>query len=536
MPYIGYAFIVLVCLGVTLVCFNKVNPKAYPFLLYGIGAGMVLMTTLAGPHLIGSDIHLEYYYAQLRAGRDVLQPIVDIPQGTSIITYLTDNIWVYKVVYPLLFALVPVLLYFVFKKWFSTQQAFLASFLFIMFPAFSMELPSIARQMVAEVILAILLYLLIISNLRMRYKVPLVVVCGALLPLLHYAVGIIALILLGVGLISKLRRKLIGITLVVVIVTSAIYFPIAENGAIAIKLAYLYNGWISEGTIIPRISAPEIPQPQHLIPEMAETPIDIIPSAGVSFINRYEPLIKSGLGLDLLRTTIPGKIFRVLQWILIVLMVIGIWKLRRNKEYWVFAAGGLVIILLLVIPGFSSLLNVTRFLHLALFLLAPLLAVALKPKYLLIILIPYFLFTSGFIFEVTKQDSIEQITIPYSVGLSSYRMDLGASITKDDIEVRQYIYDNKLFPIYSDINGADFIVELTGWRSDLNIALRREPAEVKGFYIFVRSSNVELGTFTAWVGVGCRKYVDPREYYGIDWDRNIIFQSGNARVIKVEEE
>jgi len=118
-PYIGYAFIIAVCVVVGLVAFGKIKPRAYPFILYGISAGMVLMTTLAGPHLVGSDIHLEYYYAQLRAGLDVMQPEVGTPQGTSIITYLSANIWVWKVVYPLLFAAIPVLLFYVFRKFFS---------------------------------------------------------------------------------------------------------------------------------------------------------------------------------------------------------------------------------------------------------------------------------------------------------------------------------------------------------------------------------------------------------------------------------
>ncbi len=41
-PYIGYAFIVAVCLIVGLVAFSKVNPKTYPIILYGIGAAVSL--------------------------------------------------------------------------------------------------------------------------------------------------------------------------------------------------------------------------------------------------------------------------------------------------------------------------------------------------------------------------------------------------------------------------------------------------------------------------------------------------------------
>jgi len=533
MPYIGYAFILLVCLEVILVCFNKVNPKVYPFLLYGIGAGMVLMTSLAGPYLIGTDIHLEYYYAQLRAGKDVVQPTVGLPQGTSIITYITDNIWVWKVVYPLLFTSIPVILYFVFKKWFTPTQAFLASFFFITFPAFPMELPSIARQMAAEFVLAILLYLLVASNLKVKYKIPLVVACGALLPLFHYAVGMVTLILLGAGLLFRSRRKLVGIGLAATVITSAIYFPMVEDGAVTTKLAFIYNNWVPTTiTFMPTIPAPELPSPPYLSPEWSEYPPEIVPLPGIPLIDRYEVLLRSGFGLDFLQTTVPGKIFRILQWIILILMMVGIWRLRRNKEYWVFAGGGILSVFLLLIPGFSSLLGATRFLHLSLFLLAPLLAVALRPKYLLIILVPYFLFTSGFVFEVTKQPDIEEITIPYSVSLSDHRIDLGASTTEDDKEVRDYIYENKLFPIFTDTYGDNLIAEMTGWRADLSVAFRRVPISFKG-YVFVRSRNIKDGTFTVWNGVGCRKYINPEEY-GIDWNKNIIYQKGDSRLIWVE--
>lgn len=520
MPYVGYAFILLVCLEVILVCLNKVNPKVYPLLLYLIGAGLVLMTTLAGPYLVGSDIHLEYYYAQLRAGRDVLQPIIGLPQGTVIISYLTDNMHAYKVVYPLLFSLVPPILYLVSKKFITDIQAFLASFFFIIFPAFSMELPGIVRQMAAGTGLATLLYLLVVSKLRTRYKVPLIVLCSILLPLFHYATAVVAIVLLAFGCILGGSKKLFRISVTSIIIVSSIYFSIAEGGAVAIRLGDIYNSWTPSSLGI--LGVP-IPKPEEALPVSPAPPV-----------HRYEPLVQSGLGVDLAQTTTPGKVFRILQLLILVVAVIGLWKLRKNKAYWALGGGGLLLCSFLLIgPNLSSLLNITRFLHLALFTLAPAVAIVLKPKYLLLLLIPYFLFTSGVVFEVTKQPNIETINIPYSVGLSTYRMDLGATITKDDIKVRDYIYKNTLFPVYSDINGATLLDEVVGWRGDLNIMLGDSPIPLKDGYMFIRSGNAQDGTFTTWIGVGCRKYVDPKEYYGIDINSNIIYQSGDARVIKV---
>lgn len=531
MPYVGYAFILLVCLEVLLVCFDRIRPKIYPLILYGIGAGMVLMTTLAGPYLVGSDIHLEYYYAQLRAGADVMAPDVGTPQGTSIITYITDNIWAFKVIYPLIFALVPSILYLVFKTWVTNKQAFLASFFFIAFPAFSMELPEIAKQMIAEVVLVALLYILVVSKLKFKFKLPLTIICGALLPLVHYAVAIVTLILLGIGCILRGNRKLIGVGLITIILVSSIYFPLAEDGAVFRKLVSAYNSLVPK---IMEVTAEEPFSPQWIGPEVREYPSEAAPPVGgMSLLNKYGALIYSGMGLDFFQTTIPSKIFRLLQWVLLCLMVVGIWNLRKNKKYWIFARGGLLLVLFLLIPGFSILLNATRFIHLALFVLAPLLVVVLKPKYTAIILIAYFLFTSGFVFEAIKQPNIEQITIPYNFGLSSYRMDLGASVTQDDTDVVRYIYKNSLYPVFADIVGTDLLEETLGWRiNSLHAAIRSKPFEAHEMYVLVRSRNIQDGTFTTWNGVGCRRYADPEEY-GINWNENIVYQSGDSRVIWV---
>lgn len=532
MPYIGYAFILLVCLGVILVCFNKVNQKAYPLLLYPMGAGIVLITTLAGSYLVGGDIHLDYYYALLRGGVDVWAPQVGTPQGTSIVSYWGSSIWLYKVVYPLLFALIPVILYYVWRKWLSPKEAFIASFLFIAFPIFFLELPTIPRQMLAEVLLALVLFFIVKSTLRLEYKLPILVPLGTLIPLIHYSIAIVATILLGVGLLvsiiwSRDLWKSILVTFLVVILTSSIYFPLAEDGAVLRKVGHLYNIHVP---VSMQIKVP----PLQMTPGFIEPPEPPTIGGIPSFLKGYEALVQVGLGADLMQVSTLGKIFRILQWGVLLLVGVGLWKLRRKKGYWVFASGATLISLLCLVPGWSPILNATRFVHLSLFLVAPAFAVALKPRYLLVFLIPYFLFTSGFIFEATKFPNVDRIEIPYSIGLSDHRMDLGATFTKDDIKVREYILSKMLFPLNSDMWGAYFMLEKTGEVMGINRELYKDPKlfPLEG-YIFVRSRNAWDGTFTVWNGIGCRKYMKP-ETYGIDWNENIIFQSGDSRVLGVK--
>jgi uncharacterized membrane protein len=457
-----------------------------------------------------------------------------VPQGTSIVnTEIAANLpWsllaTYKYVFPLIFAGVPVVLYYIFRTWLDDIKAFLAAFVFIIFPAFFMELPGIAREMIAEVVLVGILFLLIRSTIRKRYLLPLVGIGGALLPLLHYSVSLVSLLLLApIALLVKGKRLAAGITLGVIVITSAVYFPIAQNGAVAIKLAYLWNQWAPAYI---HINAPDLPSIEPYIPIPVEPGPTINPEY-VPFLQRYESLIQSGLGLDFFTTTIAGKIFRIIQWGVGLLSLIGLWKLRKH---WRYLIGGGLLFGLLIVPGFSSILNVTRVLHIGLLLLAPITVIALKPRWMLPILVSYFLFTSGLIFETTNQSNIEQVTIPYNVALSNYRVDMGADTTLDDLKVRDYAYQHNLFPILSDIHTSDLIGETIGIRADLNVALFRDPFKVpKGVYIFVRSRNIKDGTFTVWAGVGRRKTVKPEEY-GINWNEGIIYQSGDARIVEVK--
>jgi uncharacterized membrane protein len=86
--------------------------------------------------------------------------------------------------------------------------------------------------------------------------------------------------------------------------------------------------------------------------------------------------------------------------------------------------------LLILIPGLADTLNITRFYHILLFFLAPLCVVGAQfiVKFvskrkeellvcilMLMVLVPYFLFQTNFVYEVTRGDS-------YSVPLSAYRM------------------------------------------------------------------------------------------------------------------
>lgn len=569
-PYLGYAFIILVCAIVGLVAFGKVNQKCYPFILYGIAVGMVLQTSLAGAYLVGSDIHLEYYYAQLYSGKDVWLPMWSVTQETALVnTYMATVahkvfhiplIWLYKIVYPSIFASVPVIMYFVFTKWVSRQNAFLASMFFIAFPVFYLEMPTIARQMIGESFLALFLFLVIKSNLRLKYKLPLVMVVGMLVVLAHYATGLVFLMFFGAWLVFKLVLKVrtgmpvwaFGIILILLLAGGTIYFANSAQGCFFWKTGSLYNKFVPDVVNVNVTFPPPLegaPQPTLLTtyqPIPAEPkPVEIKPvkpKPDVPFWVKYEQLMDTGLGIDFSKASLLGKLFRIMQWVFVLLIPIGLWKMRGNKEYLMFASGAVFVLALCLIPGFSSTMNISRFLHIALLLLTPALVVGglwiyRKPQVLVLaFLIPYFLFSSGFVFEILQKDDVSKLDIPYSIAMSDHRIDLSATFTANDVEVRDWIASSQLpFPLYSDFFAAVFVAEKIGQRPGINHKFTKSPSEMVAppYYVFLRERNIQDNSVAIWTGVGGRRY-SPLADYGVDPNKNIIYQVGEARVIRID--
>ena len=257
----------------------------------------------------------------------------------------------------------------------------------------------------------------------------------------------------------------------------------------------------------------------------------------------YESTMQVAMGVDFLKVDFLGKMFRILQWIVGIFLVVGLVRMRKIKEYWVFTSGAVFIIMVCLLPvGFSGILNITRFFHLTLFMFAPAFVVGgsyllRTPKVLaLALLIPYFLFTSGFIFEVAKYDKVESHNLPYNIALSNHRLDLGATFTENDIKVRDWAVDNEIgFPLYTDFFGSSFVGERVGYRWDLLSCFPKYPQEIVAppYYVFIRERNVWDGGLSIWKGIGCRKLYPFSDYY-VDINKNIIYQAGEARIIYVE--
>jgi len=358
------------------------------FGIYLVSLLLIFSTSLLGDYMVGSDIHSEYYIAnRMYDGWDINYPhLYNASMSTAVVApWLSkflhlDLVWVFKAVYPAFFAFVPVILWFAYRKMMGNWRAVFAVAFFVSVPTFFLELPQLPRQMLAEVFFA-LMVLAMVSNWRQRYKMACFGVCLPLTILLHWSVGLLSLaffICLVVALLAtkKIRfglftdRKLhLGFlsAITVVCLVGGMVWGSLVAGALPMR------GVSVATSIVARVLVQETASPtEGVVPwDMFVPPL------------KGEPLMRAAVGGDFTDVTIWGKVFRVVQYITQILVVVGaVYLLFRYRRYrfstefaiCVGAAFGLLLCCA-VIPSFSYILNLTRFYHITLFFLAPIFVV-----------------------------------------------------------------------------------------------------------------------------------------------------------------
>ena len=188
---------------------------------------------------------------------------------------------------------------------------------------------------------------------------------------------------------------------------------------------------------------------------------------GSDYVNQQSGMVRAGIGLDFMSVPIEGKVFRVVQYstqILIVLGLVRLWKKRKEYNFTLefvacILAGFALLGACIFIPFFSNILNMTRYYHMSLFFLAPLLVLGCemvwnKRWFLPTLLLVYFMFTSGLVFEAIQSNAIEKVSLPYSLSLSSGRTGIGGVYNKDDLACAKWIASesNQEFFILTDVN------------------------------------------------------------------------------------
>jgi len=137
---IALLFIVIGYIIVISTLQSRVSSKIYPLLVYLIGISLILMLGLRSPHILGVDVNLEYYYFQLTTVAEKWQMVGGSLDSCLSVTLLPAayqallNInpeYLYKLLYPLLFSVVPLIVYLISRQFFGGYWSFIAAFFFI---------------------------------------------------------------------------------------------------------------------------------------------------------------------------------------------------------------------------------------------------------------------------------------------------------------------------------------------------------------------------------------------------------------------
>lgn len=184
---------------VILFAYDRIPRKVYPFLIFTMSVSILFQTSLISSYVSGWDIQYEYYLAELVMNNSywfsnfnyVVNSMLSVTILAPILSIIPkiDLTWTLKVVYPILFSLVPLGLYDIFRKQTNSKIAFLSSFIFISFFAYYMEMVALARQEIGEIFLILLVMVMISDELDYMRRSIFFIVFGASLAVSHYGLA-----------------------------------------------------------------------------------------------------------------------------------------------------------------------------------------------------------------------------------------------------------------------------------------------------------------------------------------------------------
>jgi len=405
-------------------------PKLYPFALFMIAISLLFHSSFISNYIVsfGSDVLLEHfvfkttqnnaywsstnlYFGDIGYGRmNSMLSVTILPTIYSSLLNM-DSTWVFKMLFPLIFSFVPLGLYQVWRGYVGKKYAFVSAFFFMAFLVFYTEMLGLNRQMVAELFFVLLL--LVVLNKKM--KPPSKMVCFMIfsfgLVTSHYGLSQFFLFFISLIFISLfvVKRPSRNITASMVVLFFIVMFT-----------WYIY---ISSSTAFDSI----LKFSDYVYSQLGDF---FNPAARGQMVLR-------GLGMES-PPTIWNAISRAFAYSTQFLIVVGFVglvtkrvKVRVEREYFTFSFIAMAFLAaLILVPGLAKTMNMTRFYHILLFFLAPfcvlgaevLVKLVSKRKeelrvsiLLLIVLIPYFLFQTGFVYEFTGSEG-------WSLPLSMHRM------------------------------------------------------------------------------------------------------------------
>ncbi len=182
--------------------------------LFATGLGMMWSFSLRGSSVYGFDIAGEYYWLNQTVVTGVwhFSHSTDAYGAMLSVTVLPAELHalsgipallIFKVVYPVIFAMFPVAVYTLGDRVLRQRWAFMAGVLVIVELAFFQEFPALAREEIATVLFAALISAVLDTALAQRTRLALVFLLSVALAVSHYSTAYLAIPLLAIAAVLQ---------------------------------------------------------------------------------------------------------------------------------------------------------------------------------------------------------------------------------------------------------------------------------------------------------------------------------------------
>jgi uncharacterized membrane protein len=192
------------------------------FTIYVIALTLVLLGSVRGDFLSGTDMSTELYLANMVGLNGYWLPSLSPDAYNSALSatilpnylgnlFQTDNATIFRFLFPILYALVPVLIYSLLERHRSKVFGVVGALLFVAQPAFVVWSPVPTRQMVAILFFAALLYVVFDGRFTRGQRESLGFAFGVLMIFSHYSTSYLSLPVLIVGTILAFTLRMLRI-------------------------------------------------------------------------------------------------------------------------------------------------------------------------------------------------------------------------------------------------------------------------------------------------------------------------------------
>lgn len=527
----------LIILVIPILTLKWIPKKFYPFVVFIISLSLLFHTSLISEYIWGADINHELYLSKnvltnsywvlsLSDNVNAMLSIVILAPFYSIILKM-NLIWVFKIIYPTLYAFVPMGLYIVFKKYTSPNISFLASFYFMATSIFYAGMPALARQEIAELFLALLLVVMVDKTINRLNKSIFLIIFGISLIVSHYGVTYIFVLIVVLA------------ALILLIQSSRFFSKTEKWGYSLINLTYTILflvfalGWfmyVSNSSIfnvVVGISA-------NILNSITDI-FNPVTSQGAFLVKGQFPIFQS----------IERYLYLISQVLIgvgIIRLILGYYKKVDNEFKALSISSFLIAGAGILLPFFASALNTDRIYHITLFFLAPFFVIGFltimeilvrytkktfstqtvkKSLYILsIFLMVFFLFNSAFVYQLADQSKVGRFALDNNVDfLKINNMEYSA------INWLNLKNDPK-FEIYADINKVTFLNGIISGGDVRSWTFNSTTSQFKNSYFFFGTYNINNHILTLF-----KNGTFPVQDQGYESSSSVIYDSGGSKIM-----